>query len=897
MSVDPTVREPAEREIQELLQKDLFGLLVGTADLIHMDGIDRTVVFQAFVTLRRAFTATPNVPVELISNQWATVRQEVRLHVIRAIVRGLLYEDESITGEASLVFALVTNCAVTEMLTVIPHLFNLVNDPDYSLTAKIAGLKTIGEICDPSILGRFTANPDVEKCIYTIFEHIGTWCVSLSSLQGRIQLVLLKSLTSLIKISDTLFKQEGLQSVLLSRTVPLLRNPETSVECVEQVFTMLFEYTNHLYDWGDFFFDEIGEITTDIILRGDSARSYAAMEFWIRLSQKEHKLEKQCQFCERLKEQISKISRTRKYSIRPTQEFGDPPVYRQYSCRAADRITTFLLSLLTQLDPSDISEEDVSERAPHMAATVLLESFYKIVPKLVLEAVRSFWERILETADIRSLKWVLQHALILSLIPVLVEPKYSEVKEFLEMKLPTEDGISILMFVVSGISAGTPKIVDTSLYVLSRCIQVYGFLSEVNSAVVVIANMSNLILTAPPPILVTRIFQVLRQMVRKRPVRAEFIEYFFDSFLKFAEVAAMRNDAMATQLFNEAHALVGAVIEAAPDALVSRISAILDKTLTELEGMTCIEEYEFVIQQQKLGIVENCFRKPRHLFTNGFGLRAANCCFYLMRNRNAAVWEEAMLCLIFIIRSLDDASEIYEAERINRIVQQALMSSSPSIITNTVWALSDLYQGIVRNSRMLSPQAEDLVKRLPDTFALISECLGDDRFGRRFYPFLLLALANVINACRDYVCGSDRDRLFQIYDDMWRKLPKECKSEDDNEHANAVFRAVFTGFAALMKTLDREEVAKDRMLRKRFMAEPPKAFAELGKIQNGGRISEAALDAFLDFLVAYNEVFQRQGNIILNRSKNWALMAYAAAVENTTLHQKAERVIKIVRDA
>jgi hypothetical protein len=190
------------------------------------------------------------------------------------------------------------------------------------------------------------------------------------------------------------------------------------------------------------------------------------------------------------------------------------------------------------------------------------------------------------------------------------------------------------------------------------------------------------------------------------------------------------------------------------------------------------------------------------------------------------------------------------------------------------------------------------VSKLGETFRLISDCLKDGSFGKHFYPWLLVALAQVISACPTYVSSSDRDQLWQIYDDIWRGLPKEFKTPDDIEYANSVFWAVFAGFAALLKTYDIEYVNRDKALMKKILVYPPPAFAGIGHFKNGGQISVHALMAFLDLLVAYNDVFGKHGNIILNRRKNYALMAYAQAVDNNPgLSDKATRVMKIVKQA
>jgi hypothetical protein len=355
-----------------------------------------------------------------------------------------------------------------------------------------------------------------------------------------------------------------------------------------------------------------------------------------------------------------------------------------------------------------------------------------------------------------------------------------------------------------------------------------------------------------------------------------------------------RPDAIDTPIYAQAHYILSLLVDRSPDALFAQIGTLLETTLVEIEA-TCRGEPDdtaFTVQQQKLHIIKACFHRFGERF-HEFGVRTAQLLFTLMRYLSATIWEDALLCLIYVVSHLrHSAREVYSTERMSNLIGIALRSESPSIITNTVLALSRFYDALLRGEgKNLDPCARDLVERLPHSFQLITECLNNTRFTDDFFVGLLFSLAAIISAASKWIAVEDRLHLFEIYSRAWQEV-QIGTGKSMIAHANLVFNAVFKGFAAVFETYspsEGEDVTPRAM--KRTICTAPKKFLAVGVF------TAEAIFAFCGFLEQYNRVYGHKGNLLLNRIVNWELLAYGYALNNAQLGRTIAKTAQMMLQA
>jgi hypothetical protein len=524
--------------------------------------------------------------------------------------------------------------------------------------------------------------------------------------------------------------------------------------------------------------------------------------------------------------------------------------------------------------------------------------FYPLGPQTVFATVAQFWDESLKLGDIHSLPWTHQHALMLALAAILKKPTHRTVYDFITKDLETRHRIPLLYYIASGIAAPYRIIQDTSLYVLSLCLKTYNVPSGHPEVQQVIQLMAQLMETRPSPIMVTRIFGVVNAFLSSQDT--QFLPTWFASLERFAISGVERPDALSTPIYNQSHLILGTMIRQSPDSLLPRVGSILERTLIQLsESCQAVpNDNIFTIQQQKLHVITVCFMRFGDQFAE-FGIRTAQLIFRLMQNLHAQIWEDALVSLILVVSHCKHAAaEIWSQDRVNRLVETALQSESPAIITNTVMALAKFYESLLNGARVEDGPASELLQKLPASFALIVSCLEDARFTRGFSSTLLVALADIISAAAQWITPEMRERLFNIYWKAWSEISVSgdmddiARRKEDIMHANQMFTAVFKGFTAILETYaPNDPLISDHKVMRSYMINPPPAFLRLGSF------TPASLTAFCEFLKQYNNVYQRKGNILLNRIANFQLLVHAKALGSPRLEQLAKETLVMVSKA
>jgi hypothetical protein len=157
----------------------------------------------------------------------------------------------------------------------------------------------------------------------------------------------------------------------------------------------------------------------------------------------------------------------------------------------------------------------------------------------------------------------------------------------------------------------------------------------------------------------------------------------------------------------------------------------------------------------------------------------------------------------------------------------------------------------------------------------------------------LIALAEIVSAASRWVGPSDQIRLFEIYSKAWREVPTGTRKQEI-AHANLVFCAVFTGFASILETYatSEEQEQPSFEIKREMMNYAPQKFLLVGSF------TADSIFAFCTFLEQFNRVFYRKGNILINRSVNWQLLAYGSGIDNQQLRSVIiPKTMKMLKEA
>jgi hypothetical protein len=241
---------------------------------------------------------------------------------------------------------------------------------------------------------------------------------------------------------------------------------------------------------------------------------------------------------------------------------------------------------------------------------------------------------------------------------------------------------------------------------------------------------------------------------------------------------------------------------------------------------------------------------------------------------------------------------VYSAEKLSMLVTQALQSESPTIIANTIFALATFYQSLFQRGKPVEGAAVDLLHRLPDSLGLITNCLDDNRISPDHYPVLLGALADIVSATAEWISAGDRERLFSVFWKAYHEIQVTFLSDDiarrkeEIAFANQMFAMVFKGFTAVLQSYKpNDPLLRDHKVMRLYMIDPPRRFLSIRSF------TPASLLAFYKFLDEFNQVYGRNGNILLNRNVNFQLLAHGFALENIRVKQTVERTWQMLLKA
>ncbi|KAH0800864.1 putative importin beta-1 subunit [Histomonas meleagridis] len=878
---DPNIRNPAQEIINQKMGSDPLRFILTCSSILNQDNFPPSSYFFSIFFINRRLTPNNLVKIEVIRDNWMNFSEEHRGIIKNAIFRGLLFPDKAISNEAAHTFAKIFSIERNEMIPLIDQLFILIQSPDYSNETHIAGINALYEICADDILGQMTNSDEVKSCLAKIFSFAGQIMLNRNNSE-EMKISLCNVFNSLISIASPLFENEN----VFNGFVTLINNylaDNPTIEFHQHLIQLHISLTKKFYSSQTFNFNDIGEITVRMTYGEQNAdKLLNVLEFWDQITKFELR-------------KVQRIRFEQNYIKNYTEKGGLPyckdsihkikcsPPIRNLTAQTFQRISQRLMQFLTFLPP-DQSNPEVQLNGVHSKAFQVLSNMYELCSKPVFDMIQNFW---LENyQNIENCPLPILHSLLLTVAIISSEPQCPQQREeilnFLTRSLSPDFEFYISKFLVDVMSHPSRLIVDTTLYVISLVLENYDLYMNPETIKILIDQMTNHLLDHP--IITERIFNVITAIIH-RCVNYNHMELYEEIYvpLKCIYDEVLNQSNISSSILQNLSYVIIDLIKYSPDSKMDVVGQALDNSLKEISQRSNFSDNPnyITILINDIYIITMCFRR----FPDGFqeyGVPAANTLFVLMKSNNS-VFEESLYGIINITSSL--GSQAYKIfDEILPCIQHAISLPSPSLITTTLSALSELYKSILPDKN--NPCYPQLISRLPSTFDLLIKSLHNFNFTRELNTVILRSLAKVVKYASNDIPLRDRDQLLQLYK-KYLNTPLLIDSDIDRKYGEDLYLAVCEGLESLILTVQQNEVA-NKKLQKEFL------FGITYKITQMQEQSPKCLMAICSLYETYYNKFGLDGNVyLLNpRCTHLVLCAMSLSIkdkkEEEVLHAKAE---------
>jgi hypothetical protein len=207
---------------------------------------------------------------------------------------------------------------------------------------------------------------------------------------------------------------------------------------------------------------------------------------------------------------------------------------------------------------------------------------------------------------------------------------------------------------------------------------------------------------------------------------------------------------------------------------------------------------------------------------------------------------EALEALIRAVSALQETTaNVLEA--IWEVINRALASGSPELMTTSVVLLANLFRQV----------PDEMMQHFEQTIELIASCLENDQFTREFYPTLLRGVSLVVSVVagkRGEIDSAMISGIFGMYQRLGA-IPLNLEDAVEFEFGNLVYEAVFLGHAAVIRAArgDPDFLRRHREPLFRPAAQYLKKFAN--------NFADETLVAFMSFMESAMECMPRRGCI------------------------------------
>jgi hypothetical protein len=518
-----------------------------------------------------------------------------------------------------------------------------------------------------------------------------------------------------------------------------------------------------------------------------------------------------------------------------------------------------VIAILFQADSGRVDADDSEIWEPYMFAHSFLRKCLRFEPQIVHETMARVFEEKGETDD-----WITVHGLIQCLSVLCSrDAAHVAIGAFVESHGP---------FLIQASLSPIDRVSDAALTALSAAIEVYGLYVNTSNLVNLVTHIASLVTSsrARPAI------NALRAIIER------FGPEHADSPLP----------AMSTVIGNSHTAVISSSHE--PETIVS-FYAMFESYICRLppDAIELVREFvaafhgflrrgiaidaapsEFTLHQCVLQTLGTSFRQyPTRL--SDLAHDSATLLLAAARASHQRLVAEAFEALVYTVSSLERATEELLSP-IWEISQENLQSDDPYLIERTVFLISSLFRTIPDH---MASQFEGLVRHVAQT-------LSNDRYTREFYVNLLDSLAAVVSAMGSMdpeIC----EFLLTLYR-PWVAMPVDVRDVNEVEFANRRYEVLFKGYAAIIQGAS----STDFLCAHRVVVElfEPSAGRQSLAERLGQRISDDALNAFLDFLQSGLDHLPKRWNVLLARQKIKALLILAESRADRALNNRAHRL-------
>lgn len=935
----------AEEEVEQLIAEDVIEFIKNCAAIIMNDEIEKNIIFFAFLSITRALSPQ-SVSIDVISSRWMDVDQEIREFVKEAVFRGILFEEENITNISSKTICILAIIEKEDFYPVIDQLLCLISeentedDQEQQDRFALSALYVLNEILPPPYYANYIKNRNfpnlkdkIQQMNASLFDIFANQAPSRSD---KYKEMIISALNSFILYYSALYQDMA----VIQLVIPIIQQylmSDPSDDIYDLLCQMLYNLIIINYNLKGFEFAVINELIVDLVLKQENPTQFiSSINIINYLSKYEFDiLQKDIKYLKLLTTQINFDWKQASFL-----KFPYPEAFLNYVRAIPYELLCKLLFTFTLIDENDISAEQKEiQNEPHIYSASCLSNIFKLNHRFVFESVNDFWSDIYKkyyTGENGSsynllfdekIPWTEKHALLLS-IPVICakmgNDKYctskyysknigDDIKDLLHNfdydENIRDDIISFLTdeifspnfrifydFILQAVYSPIPRIVDTALHAIKMCVQCYQIGIEIEDPE-----------TAPFTFLMEAFKKIMSETAYNEVIFKRILYVLSMYFLAFYEykdyslimnykedifailsfgLSAPQNSYDIYILTNKA---IGNLIRYTPNDCLIILSQILDNSMSTLIELMSFDFDDMTIIkiQQTLNIIMDIFKRREFNIPNEKLIEASEIIFDIMGQKNS-VFEDALTCLIIIIKKLRNGSESI-IDIVLSFVPVALSSQSPSIIQMIARALSYLFKEnlqdqLIQNQNIkVLPQS--LLEVLPNSIELITSRLTDESYTSDFYAHLLYSLATLIKSAK-YCDFLDLMKIEEIKEIYMNFIPYASSLLRDNEivAVNDMYESIFEGLSAILdvyKCFDQE--TQNELNNKNKIREFIRC---ADNYTNMEEFSDGSLESFCNFLHSFNVFFQRRSNSMLNKSSNFRPLCYAHISAN-------EKIVKI----
>lgn len=910
------VQSAAEQQLVEYYNTNVIKLIVVSAYILEMDNIEEFAYYWAIFSLKKSFTPDVSLTRQLIRNVWnKNVHPDTRICVAKSVFRSLLNPLPSVCGLATVAYSNLFSIEETNMISMTENdLLAVFTDSDgqFSDLAKKTVISTIKEICKEEIIGELVKYEEIQVFLGNVNDFLYNILFCFDQYTIDILNEVCQSLKYLVHSATPLYFAPEMQQQFLNAFSNILEVCTDDV-LYRNIHAIIYNMIVVLYDMPSFLIEDFMNISLIGVLQcKNPIFIIRSIEHWIDIANFE-------------KNRRMKLNNMFKYktyckakNFRSAQKSEDNfPIYLKF-CSFSMKEPFFLSHRLIELlilpetaskEPESLEsitfDNDSFELIPKYALKCLTYLF-RLDPSQVFDDVTKFW-----TENNDDSLWTMINAKFLSIVAICNEPLVLpgvKGKENVPMRanqgypgIPTFLNERVIQYTWAFTSSPNLRIVENALLSLRYAINEYSFLLGEETIGILLGWLGVLILN-PNPTLCYLAIETLVSTINKlhhslfEETIANNFQNLYGMFLK----VIARDDAFSSNLFQEAFKLLKAFISKCSTlSSLDNIKFILKESCTNLsksvQMFADFNQNKFISQQQNLSLIVECFLNFRENLADCFEIAVKTVLNFM--DKHFEIHEDAFEALTLILYYLPENSNDL-IEIMFAYVPVALETYNPSIISNTIFALSVLYEQIyyIGDDRCKKAQ-EFMESRIEDMYKLILDTLNNDQYFNIYHiTYILRALSTLIKITSPQ--NEERDFFYELFT-KYSALPINIQSDENDTDSgysqevnsyNLFYASLFDGFASLIPLYKNEERRNKIKLMRALMGHPKK-FKYLEKFF----FSSKSLLSFCSFLDTFRIVFGKDGTAFLNQQTNFELLLWALSLGDNKLNVTSLKLWKDIK--